>query len=482
MALPGQTITFRDGGLGIAASAPTKPLFVGTCQLGTNATIYTFAKKQTILATLGYGPVAEAAAHYLEVNGGTVDVLKTAATVSASNTAVTETGTGPVVTVAGTCNDFYDCTIEVMLGGALGVGRFRYTLDGKQTYSETLTIPAGGTFLIPNTGITATFAAGTYVLATTYAFTTIPATYNSSDLGTAWAVAVASTTAWPFAVFTGHAATASAAATIASAIAGDMTSLANTFRYAGAILDVGEDTTAGVDTAFASFADIRCMAVYSKARIQTSLPFAGWGNPTLPFLYSVAARAGAVKASTSPAWAQLGNLPRVSSPSFDEFAAGETLHNKKINCPRTYQGYAGVYLTNGLLKSNAGSDFKYWQWLRVIDIYAGTVQQGQQIYVNSNQRTLTDGSGKIDARDAGRINKNIRGQLKAALLDPINDDGQKGYCTAVNYAVDETNDLFGTGILQSSGSVVPFAQTEQVATDVGFSRQIAQPSGAQAVT
>lgn len=86
------------------------------------------------------------------------------------NSAVTQTGTGPTVTLAGVPLGDYTATIKITTGGALGVGAFTYSLDNGVTFNGPITIPGGGTYVIPSTGITVTFASGTYVLGTTYAW------------------------------------------------------------------------------------------------------------------------------------------------------------------------------------------------------------------------------------------------------------------------------------------------------------------------
>jgi hypothetical protein len=252
-----------------------------------------------------------------------------------------------------------------------------------------------------------------------------------------------------------------------------MTQLANTFRYAQALVDCGNDTPANISTAFDAVIDPRIHLFASSARIFLGSGFAGWSNPKLPFLYAFAGRAAQVKLSTNPAWRGFpgGALEGVTEPDFDEFKNGELLHAKKINAPTTDPGSSAVWPTNALSKSAASSDYKYLQWGRVIDVVCGTVQKGQQRYIHSQRRTVA--GGKIDPLDAAIINKQIRGQLKTLLIDPVNDEGYKGHCTAVDYAVDETNDLLGSGVLQSSASAVPHANVEQIATDIGFARETA---------
>lgn len=483
MALPGQTLTVTDGGIGVALPAADRILVVGTSSAGTANTISSYASSSAVVATAGYGPGPDTVGHILDIAGGTVDFLKTAATVAAANGTVTHTGTGiALMTVSGTANNDLSVLVTIVAGGTLGVGTFKYTLENDASVSapavsETLTIPAGGTYLVPNTGLTLTFATGTYIAGDTFGFTSTCATYNGADLDAAKTVLLATTTRYKFIVFAGTQASGATAATVAASVSGWLTSLANQFRFVRAIVHTGNDTEANVNTAFAAFTDARQMLVASFAHLQVPNKIQGRVSPSVPFTMPVAARAARCKISTSPAWVGFpgGALPGVSVPKFDERVSGETIHQNKINGPTTLIGQAGVFLVDALLKSTAGSDFKFWQWGLVIDRMCQTIVDVQAKYVNSFVRALTDGTGRIDPRDSARINADVRGQLKSALLDEINDQGSKGHVSDFAYAVDETNNILSTGILQSAGSAVPLPNISSIATSVGFKAAI-QPS------
>lgn len=474
MTLPGQQLTLRDGGIGVSAPAADKFLIVGPSSLGTANTLYTVAKPQSITDALGYGQAPDVGRRILELAGGSLDILKTAASVAAANSAVTASGGGPAVTVAGTATNFYSFLGRIQLGGALGAGKFDYSLDGGKNFSEVFTIPSGGTFLLPNTGLTLTFPAGTYVLGETYTFTSTPATFNATDLTNAWVTALASSTSWPVIVFAGQAATGAAAATLAGTITTLLTQLANQFRYGRALVDAGNEAAAAIITAWSAVTDPRICVTFGRCRQALGSGFAGWGTPSLPFLYAFASRAAQVKLSTNPAWRGFpaGALEGCTEPSFDEFKNGELLHPAKINAPTTDPGSNAVWPVNALLKSGASSDFKFLQWGRVIDRGCGVIQQGQQFYVHSSPDALTDGTGRIDPIVAGQINTRIRGLLEQALVDPINDEGRKGHVSGFEYAVDETNDILGSSLLQSSASFVPKPNVSNIATDVGFARSV----------
>jgi hypothetical protein len=476
MTLPGQTITRTDGGLGLSGDTENVPLYVGPTS-GTANTITRYSSSSRLKAAHGNGITAQLASWKLDHEGGSVDVLCTAATVAAANSAVTQVGSGPAVTLSGTALLPTTATIEITRGGALGVGGWAYTLDG-ETWVENITLPAGGTYLIPSTGVTATFAAGTHVLGTAHAFTTTPAQYNLSDLQTAWAAALAADTEWPFVTFCGYSATATAAATIAAGIVTLMSQLEATFRYSGSIVSCGNDTEANVLAQFATVLSVGLLRIHGAIQYYVGTKVPGWQWPLLPYVGEAARLCAKVSPATNPAWEGLDDDVKVTfikNPSFDEFKEGETLHDAKINTMRTYPKTRGTFLTNALMASGPGSDYRYWQWYRVINIFSSTVEQGQQSFVNRAVRTVTSGTaeqiGCIDPRDAAGLEKGVKASLDVALTKKTS-EGLPTYCSGWSYAINLTNRILTTRELQSSGKVGPLANIEQVTTEIGFSQEI----------
>lgn len=449
------TLTWKYwNGTAWAALSGVTDATTGFTVLGTNTVTWTMPTDWKPRALNGsaslFYVVAEVATTY------TIDPILTSGTVN---------NQGP--------NDFYDVTVTVKAGGVLGTGTFDFTLDGKKTTSETRTIPAGGIFDVPNTGLRLTFAGGTYVVGTTYAFTTRPRTFNATDLSNAITALLLLNGRWKYVVFAGESADATTGAVLAAAINGHMTSLANDLKYDRAVVDTGRDTSANVITQYTTVSDRRLALFYERTRIPSALAFEGWGSPMLPGIYSAAARIAQVKRSTSPAWVGFGALVGVSEIGFNEGETGETLHQHKINTFRTLPGQSGFFLTNGKLKSPSGSDFKYIQWGMIVDLVCNVITDALTPFINGSRRILTDGTGRIDPRDAARINKKVNGALKTALLDPKNDEGYEGLVSAVAYAVDESVNLLTSGILQGDVRIVPLAQTEQVATNIGLALEIA---------
>jgi phage tail sheath gpL-like len=104
--------------------------------------------------------------------------------VSASIGAVTRVGgSGPVVGTSGTPTADREFIVEITTGGALGVAVFKWTNNDGQTYTTGVT--AGATVALSD-GVSITMAAGTYVVAETYSFSTVAA----ATFGTATAATI----------------------------------------------------------------------------------------------------------------------------------------------------------------------------------------------------------------------------------------------------------------------------------------------------
>jgi hypothetical protein len=167
--IPSVTEEVLDGGLSQVEPSALTPIFFGKSSLGTTNELKFYNQDTALKTARGDGPVVEAALHALTQGGGPVGVISCDATIAASNGAPQRVGsTGPAVTYTGTANLDARFRIKITSGGVRGKAKFVYTcddflgaLDSERTYSEELAVPSGGTFAVPNLGITATFAVQT---------------------------------------------------------------------------------------------------------------------------------------------------------------------------------------------------------------------------------------------------------------------------------------------------------------------------------
>ena len=187
MALPDVTITVSDGALGLAETSgnlhrKTRPLVGRHREHG--LLVRRHRRGET---TLLAGPLLEDVAFHLATAGGPVLAMPVTPSNAGTIGSVTLTGTGvtPGASATGTPRDKYDVVVKIIAGGAVATASFQVSFDGGVTFSPTTATAASITTYVASTGLTLTFAAGTYVANDLYKFSTVAPTYSSSDLNTA---------------------------------------------------------------------------------------------------------------------------------------------------------------------------------------------------------------------------------------------------------------------------------------------------------
>lgn len=479
-----QTITVRDGGIGLSVGGTVYPLVIGASSAGTASTLYFSTNQNSLRDTLGNGKAVEQGLVQIARKGGVL-VLKTATSTAGVAGAVTKTAVGTstgTVTVAGAAYDDYQVRVRVKGTGTVGTGRFDYSLDQlgtSPTYSEELTIPAGGTYAITGTNLTLTFVPGAgavfFESGDYHVFACTAPQYTTADLATAITALLAALGTYVIeqVYLTGRSASAAAGATMAAAVATHMSSLAGRKRWARAMMDVGNDTSANVISSFASFADSRVALAFGQADVPTLNPRAGYGSPRQSAAFVLSERASSADLSENLGRQASGAL-RVSAITNDEGVSQAFIESHKINTLCTHDsGAGGFYATNGYLKSASGSDFLYWDWGAVVDRACRVVYDVQQTWLLKKVRVLKDGTGRIDPRDAVRLEAAVRGALKSALLDPVTIEGFPGHVSGLEYVVDLTNNVLTTRQVLSVLRLVPLPPIESLATEIGFTGSIA---------
>jgi hypothetical protein len=481
MTLPSQTFTVLDPGLGAVTPSADSPLYSGPAAGGAGVvnTVYSFSRQNDIRATLGYGQLSEDVALALQERGGPVLAQITAGTTAATTSAVTKgNGASPTVSITGTPRDLYTARIEIMATGVLGTGTFRYTLDRHSvtttvtpnpTWSAVRTIPAGGTFVMGSSGLTATFAAGTYTLGDTFSFGTTQAQANSTDLGTAALVIIGLTSLqFPYWIVSGSAATAAAASAIAVALSGHLTTLAGGFRFARGIVDAGSgDTATNVKAERANWSSKRINADYGYCLSASVLPYEGFAVRKTSAASVVASRANDVLVSTDIARFAEGALGSVSGIDFDS-TNDATVDNLQLGTLRTWPGIAGFYVGKARLASNPPSDFTDLHFGRIMDLTCRTVYEAQLPFQVEGFRTVASPVGAIDPLDKADVEKAVLAALSAKLLQPKNARGRAGHVSAVSYSVDGTNNLNATGQILTTTAVRPLGYANEIIAQLGF--------------
>jgi len=173
MALGEATFEILTGGgqqrTSAAVSAKTI-VQLGVSPGGDEAKLYKFSDLSAITATLDTGPLAEACA-LRHRTGLTTYAVPTKPSQAGAVGTVTQKGTGTGTVTVGTA-PHKAIKIKITNAGAIATMKFRVSYDGGTTYQPEVTSAdsGGGSFVyrVPGTFCTLTFAAGTYVLNSTY--------------------------------------------------------------------------------------------------------------------------------------------------------------------------------------------------------------------------------------------------------------------------------------------------------------------------
>lgn len=484
--IPASNITIVDPGLGVTTPAQMRPIVMGVTSAGTANVLNFYSSPAKLVAEMGYGPAVEDALQILAYAGGPVGIVKMASSVAATNGAITKSGAGPVITLAGAAVFDFSAIVEITLAGALGVGKFRYTLDAyagdtldERTYSGTITIPAGGNYLIPGTGITLTFPSGTYVLAENYSWASNVASFNGSDVTAALTAINASPFDWRFlllsaSALTGNAATTAALlATIQSSLA---TQEANE-RFRAAMAPTAGDraaSVASVVTAYASTVANRELIAHGWARYAGQYPLPGRAYVDRPAVVSFAARAAGSLISTDLKRV-IGNglndggpLPGIIKLFFDERVDASLLDDIYISTLRTFDGRPGKFITQARMKIAAGSDFTGWHRRMVMDVACETAHSIAVTFIGRGVRT-NPVVGTIDERDALRLESEVINAVNAQLVSPLNAEGSGGHVSAVSYRIDRTINILATSTIQGDLGILPLGSVDYILTRVGYS-------------
>ncbi len=486
MTIPGQNLSVNDPGLGLVETNASTPLVLGTAELGTNYEKLSHSNKNDVVAAYGQGPLAEAVCHMLDIAGGPVQSMKVDGTVASTIGAVTpilvSTATG-TITTGGTALDAYEAIVEILTTGSVAAAdfQFRFSLDDGRTFSEPIAVPAAGTYAIPNSGVTITFVDGAgpifFEAGDLHEFDTTEPYYSVTELALAVTALLAASLDWGYLVVTGTPASAADGATFFAALATHLTTFFNNFHYVRAIMSASDDTEANVITSFAAVEDERISAVYSTADTTSGKPNAGYGTPKMSALVTVAARAAAVLISTDLARVASGSLTGVIEIGHDE-SQSETLDSQRITTLRTWPGRAGFYITNARLKSAAGSDFRYWQHGRIMDLACATTFQFQQLFISAAVRVNGGAAGanpvpgSIDERDAQRYETVGDRALSGKLKQPDNAEGSRGHVSDLAYTIDRDNDVLTTEAILSEVAIRPLAYPKTITTQLGFTANV----------
>jgi hypothetical protein len=380
---------------------------------------------------------------------------------------VTRTGSGPATALDTSTHspvDSYDIRVAITRAGALGAAAFKYSLDGANTYSAEIGVPAGGKYVIPGTGIVLTFA-GTFVADDVYAGTATAASFGTSDVTAGFTALLASPLKWGFFHLVGPAATAAAAATLAAIVETQMLAAKAAFRYVRGVIECAQgesDSTIVGTTSLTSFVseDGRVSIACGDGYVTSQLT---GRKERRNGAWAATARYGATKLSSHPGQREGSNgggaLRNVTSLVRDEYKT-PALDSIRLLTLQSDPDVSGYFVTDGMTMAQAGSDFSSFMNGRVMDRICVVARAAIGKYLNKDIRL--NASGFIDERDA----QDIEDEVKAALRSTVFADGdvsQPPECV-----VSRTDNILSTSTLTVDVSAIPKGYARIINTTLGF--------------
>ena len=467
MPLPDVVISISDGALGLAGSNPENlHAKLGLSSGGTANTVYSYGDIASAKAQLLAGPLLEDVAFHLATAGGPVLAVPVTPSNAGTVGTVTRTGTGPTPGLAttGAPRDRYDVIGKIIVGGAVATASFQISFDGGVTFSPTYATAATVTTFVASTGLTLTFAAGTYVAGDTYTFTTVAPTYSSSDLNTAIDALLADARDVAFIHVVGTVGGADDATKIsnfvalATAVATKMNTAEAAKRWQFAVLEAPEvaEGAWAASSVWAAFASTRISPALGRITIQSQV---SGRQTTRSVAASYLSRLAKTPVQEHPGRTARGPLSGIVSISRDERSTpnGDTARFTTI---RTFPGQAGYYITSGKMAAGAGSDFADVANRRVVDKACRLANQALFQFLNADLRVNAIGGTLFEA-DARTIEDYVDGIVRTNLVN-------RNEASDVRIVVDRVSNVLSTKTIPVTVRVIPKGYANFISADVGL--------------
>lgn len=499
--MPNQGVNFTilDNGLGLApAGSGNAFCVVGCSSAGTANQPYQSAQPANFVTNFGYGPGPELAAYVANATGNPVIFVKSTIVSTGTNTAVTTTrATAPqgfststcVVTVTGNPNDTYYGAVKVIAptaaSGTIGTANIvlQVTLDNgalqgsfnARTIYATVNLGTATTYVIPNTGLTLNFAAGTLNPGDVFTWISLEPTWSDSTV----ASAIQSLQGLNVAGYEDILVAGAAASSDASQFDSSATTLFNAKRFTR-ILGHARDAVWGgtsSETELAWMTSIENDYVnFSSSRVGITAGNYNFVSPISstqfrrPLLWGAGARDAGVSLEIDLGEVDLGAIPMVLPSTPDGFIYHDESLNGGLDAARfmsmwSLQGLPGLYIKNPNLMATPGSDFKWLQYGHVIDAscviaYQFFVKQlSKKIRVNAS-------TGTILAQDAQKLQAQSNALQTAGLGGKVSPPS--GSTPNPSTIVDQTNNILSTQQLNVTISIVPLAYPKVISITLTF--------------
>lgn len=466
--IPDSFVEVLDGSLGLEGSVSDDVhLKIGVSTGGTPLTIYSYSGDDTAAkADLIGGPLAERVVSSLAEGAPTVYAMPVTPSVAGTVgvVALAGTGTATLATTGSAPANAFEVIVKITRAGvslAAATAAFVVSLDGGDTFSAETAVPVSGIIssAVPLTGLVLTFATGTFVVGDTYSFKTTAPSLTLADINAAFDVALADPREWRFVHIVG-----ASSGTIAAGMSVKLQTAKTLHRYTRCGLEArdkldSESYAQWVSAIAADFANIADGRIFVMATPTEMVSTISGQVQRLSAAGIITGRIGRRSISEDAGRVRTGPIAGITKLYHDERAT-PSLDALRFITLRTHIGRAGFYITQGITLAAAGSDFKLLQNGFVMDKAAKIVRDGTLFYLNDS--LVLNAGGTIDEVQAKAIEADLRGQLRAALLDK-GDISQEPVVT-----IRRTNNILSTGQLFIRYAILPLGYAKFIYNELTF--------------
>lgn len=489
MTIPNVNLHVLDGGLGASVpGAGGTMVVIGVTSTGTAYQPISSTQPPDFVTNNGYGPAVELAAFIANATGNDMILIKAPTATPGTNTGVTTARAASstcVVTVSGTPLDSYYVRVDVTVGGTIGAAGILATvsLDNGRTTYVTINLGTAVTYVIPNTGLTLNFAAGTLDAGDRFSFVSTEPLWSSAGVVSAIQALYGMVTPFQDILIVGGS-TASGSTGGPGATAGDittidtaMTALFNKKQFHRALMNMRDADYGGSSTeSEAAWMTSLEAAVVSTETLRTGATAGHYNCISAisqsqlrrPLLFQVGSRDSAFAIQVDLARVSDGSLastpnsPPLTADGFiyhDE-AQNPGLDAARLTTARRFPGRPGWYITNPNMLAKPGSDFSLLQMGHVMDA-ATNVAWNYFLEKLSDSVRVDSTSGKILEVDAQALEMGCNAQLKNVLIDP-------GAVSNAVTVVNRTTNILSVKTLYATLKVTPLGYLKSIDVSLSF--------------
>lgn len=483
--LPDVYENILDNQIGILPDATDNVILtIGVSSQGPILTPVSFSQPDDLKTLFGRGPLVEAGAYTITNGRGNVIAVRANASSPAIVSDVTPTlkdgSTGSLATTGSTPNDDYNVIVEMTRPGANGAAAFRVSTDGGDNYRQETAVPSGGSYVVPNTGLTLVFTPGLsgFKVGDLFTFETKAPAMTNSDVIAAIDAALEYSSVFHVVHVVGTIGAAGAAA-IDTKLAQILT---QKHRLVFGLLQA-RDYDPDIDTLPEGAEDLEGYALKEAKRAvwdaNLRLEFPGFYNHIgIAAGYSeLASPLSGESMWRSIAWPVAAQIAKS--------AVHEHLGKIKLGIPvgvrnlwhdeekhkgldalgfitmRTIEGYgATAFITRGRVKRLPDSDLRFLEYYRTLAKACTLARFFLLPNLNDDVRVQLE-NGRINEADALSIEASVSAQLTAALTNFDN-------VSAVGITIKRENNILTNRTAPVRVWLTPKAYLENFFVDIGF--------------